>query len=47
MADDDLADLGAEGLIAAHELLDTLLLGLGHGRLGHERLLFPPGIVSS
>ena len=40
VADDDLADLGAEGLEAGHELLDTLFLTLGrHGRLRHSRLL--------
>jgi hypothetical protein len=48
VADDDLADFGAQRLVGAHELLDSLLLGLaGHGRLRHERLLSRLGIDPS
>ena len=48
VADDDLADLGAQRLVGAHELLDSLLLGLTrHGRLRHERLLSRLGIDPS
>ena len=48
VADDHLADLGAQRLVGAHELLNSLLLGLArNGRLRHERLLSRLGIDPS
>ena len=42
VADDDLADLGPQRLVSAHELLDSLLLGLArNGRLRHLNGSFP------